>query len=60
MLTMKSASFDRIGNGFDQHGAELPRSEREVTDFIRSRTELWRRSWVFPVLDDILKRAEET
>lgn len=57
VLTMRSSSFDKFGPTDDEK-APLPTKENEVTDFIRSRTALWRRSWVFPVLDELLKRAE--
>lgn len=56
VLTMKTASFDKFGPT-DDGKAPLPTKESEVTDFIRNRTEIWRRSWVFPFLDELLARA---
>lgn len=43
--------------GFDSPSGDpdspLPRTEREVTEFIRARTKLYVESWILPLLDEL-------
>ena len=55
-LTMEDCAFDTLSTG--PHDAPLPKSETEVTDFIRERTRIWRQSWIFPILDQIIAEGE--
>jgi hypothetical protein len=52
-LKMERCSFDRIGP-WAREEAPIPVMEKDVTPFIRKRTELWRESWVFPLIDGLL------
>lgn len=52
--TMEQASFSRI-NTTDS----LPKSENEVTAFIRERTRIWRQSWILSPLEEALKIIKE-
>ena len=60
MLTMETMS---VGEIFDVNGP--PKfadgravTEKNVSDFIRERTRLWRESWVLGPLDDVIARLE--
>ena len=47
--TMKNACFEGLSRR-----APLPKTEKEVTEFIRVVTKLWRDSWItFPLFDAI-------
>lgn len=51
--TLKTAAFDSIcGTPED---SPLPRSEREVTGFIRKRVDLHHRSWILSPLQEALE-----
>lgn len=51
--TLKNAAFDSIcGTPED---SPLPRNEREVTNFIRKRVDLYHRSWILTPLKDALE-----
>lgn len=51
--TLKNAAFDSIcGTPED---SPLPRSEREVTNFIRKRVDLHHRSWILSPLEEALR-----
>lgn len=51
--TLKTAAFDSIcGTPED---SPLPRSEHEVTNFIRKRVDLHHRSWVLSPLEEALR-----
>lgn len=54
LLTLETANFSRIGPRDED---ALPRTEAEVNAFIRERTRLWRESWVFPIIDEMLARG---
>lgn len=54
-LTFEKAHFDNIGPTDD---TPLPKKESEVNEFIRNRTRIFRQSWVFPILDELIARAE--
>lgn len=49
--TMESASFKLL---WPDPEDPLPKTEAEVTDFIRRRTAVWRDTWILGVLDDLL------
>lgn len=51
--TLKNAAFDSIC-GTPEDGP-LPRSEREVTNFIRKRVDLHHRSWILSPLQEALE-----
>lgn len=51
VLTMESAEFGEIGV---TAGHDLPKTEREVTPFIRERTRNWRASWCLAQIDALL------
>jgi len=53
-LSMENASFDGF---WDDPNDPLPTSEKEVTEFIRRRTKLWRQSWVIGPLQALLENA---
>lgn len=52
-LTMETADFSRIWLSDDD--APLPKTEAEVTEFIRNRTRLWRQSWVEAPIQEALE-----
>lgn len=54
--TMSNSAFDHI---CIEAGEDLPKSEKEVTAFIRNRTDLWRRSWILSPLEDALSILTE-
>lgn len=57
-LQMQTCSFDRIGTPKAQPRLDDGTivTERNVTQFIRERTRLWRESWVLgPLLDVIIE-----
>jgi hypothetical protein len=54
-LTFNSACFDRIG---PEAGADLPKTERDVTDFIRNRTRIFLDSWVRPLLQEAKEKLD--
>jgi hypothetical protein len=37
----------------------LPKTEKEVTEFIRRRTELWRESWIINPLELALEKLNK-
>lgn len=49
--SMDSSSFSHL---FAEPGDALPKTEAEVTDFIRKRTRLWRSSWILSPLEEAL------
>lgn len=51
-LTLERASFSRLWD--DPERDPLPKCEKEVDAFIRSRTALWRGTWVLPVIDEVI------
>lgn len=54
LLTFERSDFSVIGPRDED---ALPRTEAEVNAFIRERTRLWRESWVFPIIDEMLARG---
>jgi len=54
-IKMKKASFGRVSELDDD---PLPKSEKEVTEFIRRRTRLYMETWVLPVIDQLIAEAE--
>lgn len=54
-ITFERACFDNIVPSSDD---PLPKSEKEVTEFIRRRTSLYIGSWILPVLDEMIARGE--
>lgn len=56
-LTMADAGFGLGPSGVVETNSPLPTNEREVTDFIRRRTLIWRNTWIFPVLEALLDNA---
>lgn len=55
---MESCSFNSICG----EGQPLPTSEKEVTEFIKQRTDLWRETWIINELEKVaaeLKTAGE-
>ena len=55
--TLKQAAFDSICGTPDD--SPLPRSEREVTNFIRKRVDLHHRSWILSPLAEALEILTE-
>lgn len=53
LLSLKGSSFSTMNT--DWENDPLPGSEAEVDDFIRRRTKLWRKSWVLPILERLIK-----
>ena len=53
-LEMGDAAFGSIW----QATPVKPLTEGEVTEFIRERTDLWRRTWVFPLIDHLIRKEE--
>jgi hypothetical protein len=49
--TMESASFSRLWSDPDD---PLPKTEAEVTEFIRRRTAIYRQTWILDYLDELL------
>jgi hypothetical protein len=58
-LTMERAEFGYI-HSLMAHLSDrpLPKTEDDVTGFIRRRTALWRDSWVFPLIDELLAKEK--
>ena len=54
-MTMASCRFDHMGCVADD---DLPKTEAEVTDFIRRRTKVWRDSWVLGPLRCLLNEKQ--
>ena len=51
----ENANFSRIWDDSEQ---PRPASESEVTEFIRRRTEMYRQTWVNPLMDLLIAYAE--
>ena len=51
---MELAEFGKMFT--PEEGIELPTSEKEVTPFIRQRTDLYRRSWLITPLKEALDK----
>ncbi|CAO3447915.1 hypothetical protein [Azospirillum argentinense] len=49
----ENASFGKL---WGDVGDPLPKTEEEVTDFIRRRTKLYRETWVIPLIDELERR----
>ena len=49
--SMDRSSFSLM---WANHDDPLPKDEKEVTDFIRRRTDLWRRTWIIDPLEEVL------
>ncbi len=49
--TMDRSAFDHI---WAERDDPLPLEEKEVTAFIRRRTDLWRRTWILAPLKEVL------
>jgi len=52
LVNFENAHFGRIGCS---EGDPLPKTEKEVTEFIRRRTQLYRDTWVNPLIDALEK-----
>ena len=52
--TMEHSHFENITSN-----ATHTVNEREVTDFVRERTRLWRESWLVHPLDVMIERIED-
>lgn len=44
-----------FGHGSGYPSKDLPKSEKEVDDFIRQRTLLWRETWLVPKIEAMIK-----
>lgn len=53
LITFERAAFDKIHPDKDD---QLPKTEKEVTEFIKRRTRLYFQSWVLPVIDEMIGR----
>lgn len=52
-LTLETAHFSHPWESPDD---PLPKTEREVNEFIERRTRVWRESWILPILDEMIAR----
>ena len=52
LATFESANFSKLMSE-PEHGS-FPKSEAEVTDFIRERTRIFRETWILSALDELL------
>lgn len=52
-MTMATADFSRVHLMDDD--APLPKTEAEVTEFIRNRTRLWRQTWIEAPINEALE-----
>ena len=57
-LTMETADFSCIH--LMDNDAPLPKTEAEVTDFIRNRTRLWRQTWIESPINEALSLMNKT
>lgn len=56
---LESVSFDRMaGGGQDDWANDLPKTELEVNDFIRSRVKRHHRSWIIDPIDSVIEMIE--
>lgn len=55
VIKMENASFGRI---FEYKDDPLPKTEAEVTEFIKRRTHIYFNSWALPIVNQLL--GEET
>lgn len=53
MANFENASFGRL---WESDADPLPKTEKEVTDFIRRRTALYRETWVTPLIAELESR----
>ena len=58
---LRLARMDNLG--FEDHHLKpdhpLPKTEAEVTAFIKGRTKLWRDSWLIPALERALDKVKK-
>lgn len=52
MLLMDTARFNNLHT---DAADRLPTTEAEVTEFIRRRTQLWRETYLIPVIENAIK-----
>jgi hypothetical protein len=52
LVSFDTACFGRIGPTPKE--GQLPQTEKEVTDFIRQRTSLYREAWILPLIDALI------
>ena len=52
--TMERSDFESLHSEI-----ELPKSQKEVTAFVKDRTEHYRRSWLTEPLQEIIKKLKE-
>ncbi len=57
-INFERASFSRIHPQSYKDGASLPTTEAEVDEFIKKRTQLYRDTWINPVLDILIKGGD--
>jgi hypothetical protein len=53
--TFENASFSDSGL---MRASALPKSEKEVDDFIRRRTHLYRETWIVKMIDMLLEKKD--
>lgn len=55
---MRHCNFEQMFGGTPATGSQLPKDESEVTEFIKVRTELWRRTWIIGMLREVLENIK--
>lgn len=56
--SMQKATFSRLHPNYDDDDGPLPTEEKQVTEFIKKRTYLWRQSWLVRPLTELIDALE--
>jgi hypothetical protein len=51
--------MDGYGSSFQDGGRTVITNGAQATQFVRDHTKLWRDSWVFPLIDELLGKEKK-